>query len=246
MYAYVETLNKFRPEWLHGYPSTLGILAAFMNENGLKLDYPLKWVTTGAESLLEHQKTAILKAFGLNPIQHYGNAEAVANISQGRNGHLSVDEDFSFVEFLPTGDGVYKIIGTNFTNYATPFIRYDTKDNVTLEEKANIHGKARFISQIDGRIEDYIVLNDGTMLGRLDHIFKDMVRIREAQIVQNRPGQIEIKVVKGINYETGDENLLIKEIEKRCEEKICFTITYVENLLKTQSGKLRFVQRRLQ
>jgi len=56
-------------------------------------------------------------AFGLRPIQHYGMAEGVANISQCENGKLHVDEDFAAVECLPIDEGgesdCYKVIGTN-------------------------------------------------------------------------------------------------------------------------------------
>src|SRR3990172_4442535 len=116
--GYVDALNEFKVEWIHGYPSLLSTLASFMLELKLKLNYKVKWLTTGAENLLDFQKMKIEQAFGVIPIQHYGQAEAVANISECPKANMHVDEDFSYVEFIPIEKDKYKIIGSNFTNQA--------------------------------------------------------------------------------------------------------------------------------
>ena len=104
--AYLKGLRRYRPPWLHGYPSLLTLLAGFMLEAGCELGYPIRWITTGAENLLDHQIDQITRAFGVRPRQHYGMAEAIANISECGRGALHVDEDFAAVEFLPNPDGI--------------------------------------------------------------------------------------------------------------------------------------------
>ena len=42
------------------------------------------------------------------------------------------------------------------------------------------------VFKIDGRSEDYLLLNDGSKVGRLDQIFKDLVDIVEAQFIQKK------------------------------------------------------------
>lgn len=241
---YLKALEKFRPKWLHGYPSTLALLASYINEMEISIGYPIRWITIGAESLLEHQRIAIFKAFGVNPIQHYGSAEAVANISQSVDGNLYVDEDFSFVEFIPNNDSTYRVIGTNFTNMATPLIRYDTGDNVILEkQKTSFSRDKRKVNNIDGRIEDYVVLKDSTRLGRMDHIFKDMINIKEAQLFQKVPGELLVKVVRGERYGVYDEKAILQEFYKRTGDRLTLLIEYVDSIEKTKNGKLRFVVR---
>ena len=242
--AYVEELRKRRPPWLHGYPSLLSLLARFVLEEQIELGYPILWVTTGAENLLPQQASAIESAFGVRPRQHYGMAEAVANISECERGRLHVDEDFAAVEFVPMGGGQFRVVGTNFTNPATPLIRYDVLDLVTIDEEigCDCGRPGRIVSSIDGRQEDYIVLNDGTRLGStLNHIFKDMVRIREAQIRQHQPGEVTVAVVRDREYSDLDERKLIDEIGKRVGNRAGVSIDYVESLPRTRTGKLRFV-----
>jgi len=240
---YINELRRRRPPWLHGYPSLLALLAAYILESGTDLGYEIRWVTVGAENLLPQQSDLIERAFGVRPRQHYGMAEAVANISECEYGALHVDEDFAAVEFIPNPDGPgYKIIGTNFTNLATPLLRYDVQDLVTLANDACPCGRpGRVVASVDGRLEDYIILRNGARLGRMDHIFKDMMNIREAQIYQKRPGEIIIRVVRSSHYTDADEAKLLRETRKRVGNDTDIFIEYVEALERSSTGKLRFV-----
>lgn len=241
--TYLGELRRRRPSWLHGYPSLLSLLANRILDTGLDLDYKVNWITTGAENLLLQQSDIIEKAFGVRPLQHYGLSEAVANISEWPDGRLRVDEDFSVVEFVPTLDGQsQRIIGTNLSNLATPLLRYDTCDLAEIEpDQIDFDQGGRIIKNIDGRMEDYIVLQNGAKLGRMDHIFKDMTAIREAQLYQKKPGQIEISIVKGKDYRSIDEARLLREFRKRVGRKTELKISYYDALPRSRTGKLRFV-----
>ena len=243
MDAYVGALQRYRPPWLHGYPSLLAFLASYMIENSVSLDYRVRWITAGAESLLQHQSELIQGAFGIRPIQHYGMAEAVANISEDRHGALRVDEDFSAVEFLRNKNGPgYWIVGTNLSNPALPLLRYDTMDLAELpHDSEEREDPARVIASLDGRREDYVILRNGTRIGRMDHVFKDLVRIREAQIVQGEPGEILIRVVRGKDYTSRDEDQLIQELRKRVGDLADLNVEYRSCLPRSATGKLRFV-----
>lgn len=243
MDAYLGALERYRPPWLHGYPSLLAFLASYMIENGVSLNYRVRWITVGAESLLEQQSEQIQRAFGIRPIQHYGMAEAVANISEDRHGVLRVDEDFSAVEFLKNKNGPgYWIVGTNLSNPALPLLRYDTMDLAeSPHDSEESEDPMRVVAGLDGRREDYVVLRNGTRIGRMDHVFKDLVHIREAQIVQREPGDILIRVVRGKNYTGEDENQLIREMRKRVGDLAGLKVEYLSSLPRSASGKLRFV-----
>jgi phenylacetate-CoA ligase len=242
--AYVGELRRRRPPWLHGYPSLLALVATYLLESGTDLGYGVRWVTTGAENLLQQQAAVIERALGVRPIQHYGLAEGAANISQCELGTLHVDEDFAAVEFIPVGqDGLHRIVGTNFANPATPLLRYDTQDLALLQGGASCNcGRAgRIVEQVDGRREDYVVLRNGVRVGRMDHIFKDMVNVREAQIHQARCGEITIRVVRSEHYGAHDEEAILRETVKRLGTETEVRIEYWDALPRSAAGKLRFV-----
>lgn len=242
---YIKKMRDSKCNWIHGYPSIIAQLAQFKLEFDSSPLENIKWITTGAENLLEQQKQIIKKAFGITPIQHYGLREAVANISECEYGSLHVDEDFSFVEFIPMDNSEYfKIIGTNWTNSAFPLFRYDTGDLCKLSQEADCPcgRKSRIVKEIDGRKEDFIILPNGCYIGRLDHIFKDLINIQEAQILQISTDNLEFKIVPSKNYnKIADEKKLIEEARKRLGNEIKINIKYVDSIPRTSSGKLRFV-----
>lgn len=239
--AYLEAMRRSGARWIHGYPSIVALIAGYALELGVSL--PMRWVTLGAENVLPQQADLIARAFGVRPRSHYSMAEGVANISECPEGRHHVDEDFAAVELLPIpGSDACRILGVNLSNPAFPLIRYDTGDLAAPGGESCPCGRpGRLVAAIDGRDEDYVVTKNGTRLGRLDHIFKDMVRVREAQIRQNRPGHMELRVVRGPGYSTEDEAALRAETRKRVGDDMDFDIIYVSALPRSSCGKLRFV-----
>lgn len=241
---YIEHLLQSNVRWLHGYPSNLALLAAYVVQRRIDFNGQIKFVTTGAESLLSHQKKLIQRAFGCKVRNHYGLAEGVANISECPEGKMHIDEDYAAVELVPQGDGSYAVVGTNVTNQAFPLIRYDTGDIVYLSQKEQgclCGNPGRVVTSIDGRIEDYLLLKDGTRLGRMDHLFKDMVRIKEAQLVQKQAGNVIFRIVRAPEYNEADEQQLMHETRRRLGDALSVEFDYVREIEKSPRGKLRFV-----
>jgi phenylacetate-CoA ligase len=238
--AYLHEMKRSGHVWIHGYPSIVALIAAYALEFGEKL--PMRWVTLGAENVLPQQAAVIEAAFGVRPITHYGLAEGVANVSMCPKGRFHVDEDYAAVEFLPNEAGGCNVIGTNLSNRAFPLIRYDTGDVAELSGAACDCGRpGRIVDDIDGRKEDYVVGKSGVRIGRMDHIFKDMVNIVESQIRQDRPGHMTLAIVKGPKYAERDEQRLREEIDRRVGNDVAFDVEYVKHIDRTGSGKLRFV-----
>lgn len=241
--AYVGELRRRQPPWIHGYPSILSLVAAHLLESGIGLGYRPQWVTIGSENLLPQQAQLMAHGFGIHPLQHYGMAEAAANFSGCEREYLHVDEDFAAVEFIPDGpEGNCRIIGTNLTNSAMPLIRYNVGDLATPNEGPCPCGRpGRVVSRVDGRQDDYVVLKSGARVGRLSGIFKYLMDIREAQIYQNKVGEIDIRVVRGAGWRDDSEAALLHAAKQRLGETIRVRIDYVSELPRTASGKLRLV-----
>lgn len=238
---YAEDLVRRKLSWIHGYPSALSLLGRYVLESGIRLRF--RWATAGAENLLSWQKRVIEEAFGCRCYQHYGNAEGVANFSECEAGNLHADEDFCIVELVPTNDPEqFSIVGTSLSNYLMPLLRYETGDVCGRPLAACPCGTdGLIVARIDGRQEDYVLMKDGSLLGRLDHVFKDAVHIREAQIRQGKAGEIVLRVVPGMGWSEDDELALLCEFRMRTGDLLDVKIDLCERLERTASGKLRFV-----
>ncbi|WP_137007032.1 phenylacetate--CoA ligase family protein [Synechococcus sp. UW105] len=242
-FSYLTKIRRSGLPWLHGYPSFLVLLASYCQKYNFDLSDHLRVVSTGAESLLEHQRQLLSDVFKVPIFDHYGQAEYVANISQQNNGYLRVDEDFSVVELIPSDQpNSYKLIGSTLFNIAFPLFRYDTQDLVSINPN-NLHDHSgwRLVDSIDGRIEDCLVLCDGTRVGRMDFILKDFPFIQEAQFVQYRPGHAKLYYVTNLSNTHDLMNSLLQSVRMRLGDKIQIDFTRVSAIPRINSSKLRFV-----
>lgn len=239
----VDELRKRKPVWLHGLASQITLLASYLVDAKTDLGYQIRWITTSSENLLPEQKALMEKVFGVRPKQHYAMVEAMANISECEHGKLHVDEDYAAVEFEPVDGTLYRIVGTNMTNPVTPLIRYDCHDLVTIypDETCSCGRPGRVVSSIDGRYDDYVILKDGTRLGRLERLFTSLPAVREAQIRQGKLGEIEVLVRPLSNYTKRDDEQLRQTLSKMITDGSRVTVEYVDEIERTPGGKLRFV-----
>ena len=236
LYSYVDALNQYQPKWIHGYPSAVSLLASFINRTGYRLNYDVKVITLSSENVMQQQFREIKNAFGIYPHQTYGQTEGVAYFRDYEPGEIYVVENCAAVEFVKSADDISHIVGTNF-NKAMPLIRYDTHDIAECVETE----RGRRVLSIDGRAEDYITTKDGSKIGRLDHIFKDMESVIEAQIAQRKNGKVEIRIVKSDAYTERDEKNIRRLADERLKGRVDYSIVYTDKIERTKNGKLRYV-----
>jgi phenylacetate-CoA ligase len=243
--AYLEEIRRREIPWVHGYPSLVVLLAQAALAERVRLP-ALRWVTLASETVTAGQRRIIAEAFDLSPREHYAQTEAVANASQGADGRLRLDDDFSVVELLPTSEhepSSRRIVGTSLDNWHQPFIRYDTGDLVTIEPEGDEQAPGRLLRDIDGRQEDYVELASGARVGRTDHVFKALTFVREAQIRQRTRGALAIHVVPRGEWTAVHEAELRREVALRLGEDMRVDVVQEARLPRTPRGKLRLVVR---
>ena len=246
--SYLAALKKYKVKWLHAYPSTLAAFSNLVLNRKLQdkvEELELSGISLSSETLYDDQRELIEKAFSTKVYNYYCQVESVAAIYECPEGNLHVNESFSYVEFIKDEEsGFYRIVGTQLDNKCLPFIRYDTKDLVELDEKmtCSCGSKGRIVKRIVGRQDDYITLLDGRRIGRLDHIFKETPNILEAQIRQYTKGQAEFWIVVDNNYNNSEvEKELINQIRQKLGDDFKYEILYKESIPRTKNGKLKLV-----
>lgn len=241
----VEMLNSQHFDFYCGYPSFIHMLAVNATEAGLRLAHPPRVIFTGAENMLDFQRRDIQAFTGAILTDHYGCTEACCNAS--RCPEFVYHEDFEFgimegIERAP-GDEAKSIVCTGFACDAFPFIRYEVGDAAVWQDhKGCACGRnSDVLLRVEGRCDDYIVTPEGARIARLDYLFKDALNVKEAQIVQEKLGEITIRLVRRDAYGTKDEMDIRRDIASWLSPTLAVRFDYVQEITRGQNGKFRAV-----
>lgn len=244
---YVDALLKIQPNFIDSYPSSIYIIAKYMQENSLRGVYP-RAIVTSSETLWAHQRELIETTFKCPVYDQYGSAEQVVFISQCEKGMYHIHPEFGIVEFLredgsPARPGeMARLICTGFTNLAMPLIRYDIGDTAILsEERCPCGRNFPVIEKLLGRTDDILVTPDGRQIGRLDPVFKGLSSVKEAQIVQVALNRVNVRIVPGETFGESDRRTIMEELGKRLGPLVEIGIETVLEIPRTNAGKFRAV-----
>lgn len=244
---YARKLRSWQPAMIHGFPSALYLLAlGLADENAL--GFRPRAIFTASETLLETQRSLIESVFGCKIFNWYGQCEMVANIVECDLGSMHVKHEHSVLEFLnedgrPARPGeLAEIVGTGYGNEAYPLIRYRTGDTVVLAERPCECGRAgTIVRSLTGRLEDIVVTRDGRYDVRLDGVFKDAPNVREAQLVQETPDQLTVRIVRREGYGPEDTARLRHHLRERLGHQIQLEFQFMDQIPRGPNGKYRFV-----
>lgn len=245
---YVDRLHETDGVYANGYPSALHLVAREMLTKGTTLTRgQLKAVFTSSESLLAFQRDDIEEAFGAKVWDRYGSAEFAVSMTGCPEDNLHVDMEYCIVEVEVSEETDEwergQLLVTGLANKATPFIRYRIGDVGTRLKGACPCGRPGDVFlDVDGRVEDFIVTRSGRKIGRMDHIFKSMEQVEEAQILQTTHEEIEVVFVPGAGFDSATEQKLRREIRSRLGHEIGVRLHPVSEIAREPNGKFRAVK----
>lgn len=242
--SYKKELDKFQPEELIGYPSAIYDLAAHYLKSDSKPSFQPKAVITNSETLLIWQRETIESVFGCPVYDYYGTAEYVMFAGQDKTGVYRPNPIIGIteVEIGSDSNDTGRLQATSLTNRQMPLLRYNLGDTATLANASGETMGTPSLKSINGRIDDYIETNDGRLIGRIDHIFKGIVGIKEAQVQQHSPGEATIVIVNNSLTEINEDRLK-ENLRERTGERFEIQIRYQDSIVRGQNGKFRSVIR---
>lgn len=241
---YKKELDSFQPQELIGYPSAIYDLAVHYLKSNSKPGFQPKVIITNSETLLLWQREKIESVFECSVYDYYGTAEYVMFAGQDKQGIYQPSPVIGIteVEIGSDSDDTGRLLATSLTNRQMPLLRYNLGDMATLENAFDATIGTPGLKSINGRIDDYIETSDGRLIGRIDHIFKGISGIREAQVRQKYPGQATIVIVKN-GLEVISEDRLRENFRERAGEGFGVKIRYEDSIFRGSNGKFRSVIR---
>tara|TARA_R110000823_G_scaffold24467_6_gene72738 strand:- start:6875 stop:8248 length:1374 start_codon:yes stop_codon:yes gene_type:complete len=245
---YRAELDRFQPAELIGYPSAICDLAAQYKESGVSPEFRPTAIVTNSETLLEWQRAIIEDVFDCKVSDYYGTAEYVLFAGQHKNGIYRLNPLIGITEIQaqPDDSGTKRLIATTLTNTTMPLLRYDLGDTAESQSEFHSGSVVHQLKTINGRVDDYIETPDGRKIGRIDHIFKGLAGISEAQVIQDAPDHCTIKVITQSVLSEDDQETLQNKFSARTGGKLRLTVQHVSSIPRGPNGKLQSVLRRIQ
>ncbi len=244
---YVDFLRGFRPQVLMGYPSALSTIARFMVQENVSLPSPLMAVTS-AETVGSETRSVIETAFQCRLFDRYGAAEGCVFAGQCEFGRYHVSPELGIIEIInergkPCAPGeLGEIVCTGLQNLLQPFIRYRIGDAArwARNQQCRCGRKTPILEQIEGRMDAMLYTADGRRVGRVDHIFKGVHNVKEAQVRQERIHRFVISVVPEQGFGGND----IKQLQDNMRLHVGAVevqVQSVPSIPRTAAGKFRAV-----
>jgi len=257
--VYIAKIREIKPDFIQAYPSAITILARYIKENNLEPFPTVKALLCGSENLYSWQRDLLETAFQCRVYSWYGHTEmAVLAGECEKSTFYHIQPEYGIVELIGK-DGVNvtsenevgEIVATGFNNFILPFIRYKTMDiGVYTAKKCDCGRKYSLLKKVEGRLQEFIVANDGSLipLGPVIFGIHDMgwTKVKQIQFLQELPGELEIRVVKDPFYsDTEIKSFVLKLFIARLKGQFKLNFTLVDHIPRTKSGKYRFLIQKL-
>jgi phenylacetate-CoA ligase len=249
---FVAMINRFKPEYLVGFPHTIAAFSSYAKSLQKSFDKRLKGIIVYAENVYPWQRDIIEEVFRARVFSDYGQVEKV--IHGGGCEHSDsyhIYPQYGFTEYAPLQGGLYELAGTGLINYAMPFIRYKTEDVCENPATAcpDCGRSYNVIPDLQGRGGDFLVNADRQIVSvYLDAHGGALQKVERFQLYQDYPGKVELRVWPDKNYREGDERSVLREV-RRClgpsGDTMEFSVELIPDRHLESSGKYRMVDQRL-
>ena len=254
MESYCQAIELYHPEFIHGYMSSIVMLAKYISQRNGGLRHQFKGVLAVSENILQEQRDFVEKLFGARVFSFYGHTERLIIAGEcEKSTQYHIEPLYGYCELLDSNDqqsGTGEITATGFLNDAMPFIRYRTGDRASFETDTNCAcGRSHLRwKRIDGRDLEVLVANDGSIfpLTAIDGIhtsdFDNIIRYR---FVQYKPGIVQMDIVPSSGYIAQNGERIKKMLEDRVKGKMSININIQTAINIQPNGKYRIIEQHL-
>lgn len=238
VFRYRDEILKHKPKAIEGYPSSIYNLCCLFKEMGVTIHIPLCF--TSSETLFDYQRKLFHEILGCETYDWYGCTEkSIALVEcENHDGYYELP-GYSINEYIDDG-----IITTSLINDCFPLIRYKVNDLIVPMSGYNASSITEpKIESLEGRTESYVITKNGTIVGRLNFLFKDIDNIKLAQIVQKESGAITINIVPEGEWSCAQSDKIMKYVDERIGlDQIDCTISIVTDADIIYTGRNKFNQ----
>lgn len=249
----LRALARQRPDYVYGYPSAIDALAQRILRRGESLlrGWRPRVVMTTAEMLFPEQRENIGRAFGCPVANEYGASELTVIAVSCPAGRMHVSAEAVLVEFEPApleidGGPAFRLLVTDLTNLAMPFVRYRIGDLGRPVADACPCGRSSPVVEIlGGREVDTLLLPGG---GRIhgsvfSYLGKSLLiagGVRGFRVSQTALDRVEVEIARGPSFDPSCLHAFREEMRRRAGDALRIEFRDVPAIVPEPSGKLRY------
>jgi phenylacetate-coenzyme A ligase PaaK-like adenylate-forming protein len=252
---YLDLIRQHRTSFLQAYPSAATLLAQLAGPRG-GVRGTFRAVFTASENLYREQRKYLEREYGCPIVDFYGQSEQAALARQcSHSDYYHFMPQYGIVEFLrPDGSPAERagelaeVVATGFANWATPVIRYRTRDLAALGKGTCPCGRDYPLAErIEGRLQELVITPDGrkismTAMNMHDDLFD---RVLQFQFVQESPENVTLCLVPAGGFGEADALRIQSEIGEKLGATMSLKLQLVEKIPPGPSGKHRFLVQRI-
>ncbi len=247
----LTNLEKYNPKIIRCYPDPLFYLANYYGKNPNYKVTALSITTTG-NTLYPEIRSTIEETFNCKIFDAYaceGNT-TIFECPSHECYHSAMEYGISEViddSGKVITEGIGRLISTDLTNFAQPFIRYDTQDYVEVSTRPCICGRKLFrINRILGRDNDILenphgrkfIVHNFTGFFQQDISFLKR-SIDHFQVIKQKKGGLLFRLVVNSNFDSTVNDYIKSYWNNEFKDNI--NIEIVNEIPLTASGKRKFI-----
>lgn len=251
---YFQKILEYRPNYFHGHPSAIDLLAEYILRNDLASQlHKIDAVLLGSEATSLAQRRRIEQAFKTRVYSWYGHSERVILAGECEANQTNHQfPDYGFLEIIDE-NGVQckaegergEIVGTGFLNYSMPLIRYRTGDIATrLNPRCECGRYWDRFTDVEGRWKQDIVFGKSktqisvAALNMHGPMFNNVIRY---QYYQNAPGKCSIRVMLAPDFNEDDSVAIKKAYDEKVGGEVEFEVVATKPIPLTSRGKIKLL-----
>jgi len=246
-------IEKFHPDFVLGYTSTLSTIADELLQRNVRLSRPLRGVITIAEQLTLMRRQLIAQYFGTPIVNRYGLREFGSWSAQNcvaSESSLHINTELVVCEILredglpAKGGEIGRVVLTDLYNYAMPFIRYVTGDlGVAGASVCPCGRRFPLLENLQGRSIECVRTPSGkvvspTVLGHYLFVYHAHDEaIHDYQLIQDARDRMRLLVVPAAAWNEGCNKRLLATLATLLGNDVTCVVQTVPQIPLEGSGK---------
>ena len=249
---YYRGILEWRPTSIWGYASGIATLAEYVLDRHPEADFSfVRAAVTSSETLRPGQRELIERVFGQGTVyDNYGSREMYMAAECREHSGYHLHGEVVLLEVVdhhdrPCSPGKRgRILVTDLSNHAFPFIRYEVGDVGTMAEPSLCSCGVRLpkLAAVEGRIADMVVLRDRVLTPpNFTILMSDVRGVAGYQIRQESVDRLDVHLVPGPGYTPKVADYVRASIERMVEGQAHIEVREVAEIDVPESGKRRYI-----